>query len=278
MLSVMGGSVLELSLGGLPFPHGDPDGRWRYRHAVRPEGPTALDHQAVNDFLAYEHAHGRRVDVVADPALSGWETWRAPVTRPHPGAFATQCCTHAYPRGCTARLVCHGAPASSASQILADGVLRPAIAVKGRAATDLAAASTWGEPADYFEHVMLANGRCTAPEAVASSRVLGRDLVPADLSPGYLPAVRFYFDWEVLSVRPDRALRRSAPGEDPRRPTARRCPRCRRRARRPTRHRDGRPTAPSGAARHRGHQAPEPTGLGDRSAHRSCRNCSDAGT
>jgi hypothetical protein len=50
---------------------------------------------------------------------------------------------------------------------------------------------------------MLANGRCTAPEAVACSRALGRDLIPADLRPGYPPAVRFYFDWEALADRFD---------------------------------------------------------------------------
>jgi hypothetical protein len=82
-------------------------------------------------------------------------------------------------------------------------MLRPATAVTGRTARDLAAASTWGDPADYFEHVMLANGRCTAPEAVAYSRVLGHDLTPSGLRPGYPPAVRFYFDWPTLAARPD---------------------------------------------------------------------------
>ena len=189
-------------MGGLPFPHGGQDGEWRYRHAVRPDGPTPLDHQAVSDFLAYESEHGRRVDVEADPALSGWKRWQTPSARPVPGGFPVQCCTHVYPRGCTAGLVCHGAPAAAAARILADGALRPATAVTGRNARDLAAASSWGEPADYFEHVMLANGRCTAPEAVACSRVLGRDLTPADLRPGYPPAVRFYFRWSSLAAHP----------------------------------------------------------------------------
>jgi hypothetical protein len=195
-------SVLELRVGGLPFPHGGPGGEWRYRHAVRPDGPTPLDHQAVADFLGYEAEHGRQVEVVADPALHGWENWPTPEVRPDPAAFPTQCCTHVYPGGCTAGLVCHGAPAATAARILADGVLRPATAVTGRSARDLAAASTWGEPADYFEHVMLASGRCTAPEAVAASRLLGRDLTPSDLRPGYPPAVRFYFGWQALAARP----------------------------------------------------------------------------
>jgi hypothetical protein len=195
-------SVLELRVGGLPSAHGGPGGEWRYRHAIRPNGPTPLDHQAVADFLSYEAAHGRHVEVIADPAVSGWEGWRAPQARPDPGAFPTQCCTHAYPGGCAAALLCHGAPAETAVRILADGTLRPAAAVTGRGAPDLAAASTWGEPADYFEHVMLANGLCTAPEAVACSRVLGRDLTPDDLRPGYPPAVRFYFGWQSLAVHP----------------------------------------------------------------------------
>jgi hypothetical protein len=203
MLSVMDRSVLELRVGGLPFPHGGTDGVWRYRHAVRPEGPTAMDSQTVADFIAYEADYGRPVHVIAEDALSDWQTWGVPRARPHLGAFAVQCCSHAYTDGCTARLVCHGAPAAAAARILANGTLRSATTATGRAATELAAASTWGEPADYFEHVMLANGRCTAPEAVSYSRLLGRDLVPADLGPGYPPAVRFYFDWETLATHPD---------------------------------------------------------------------------
>jgi hypothetical protein len=142
MLAGMDRSVLELRVGGLPFPHGGPDGEWRYRHAVRPDGVTPLDRQAVADFLAYETWHGRRVDVEADPDLSGWSVWRAPEVRPDPGSFPVQCCTHVYPGG------------------------------------------------------------CAAPEAVAYSRVLGRDLTPADLTPGYPPAVRFYFRWRSLAEHP----------------------------------------------------------------------------
>jgi hypothetical protein len=196
-------SVLELSIGGLPFPHGGPDGEWRYRHAMRREGPSPLDYQAVADFLSYETAHGRPVTVIADAALSEWETWRPPAERPSPGAFPIQCCNDAYAEGCGSELVCHGASATIASQILDRGALLAATAVTGCDGTVLAARSSWGEPPDYFEYVMLANGRCRAPEAVAHSRYLGRDLVPADLRSGYRPAVRFYFSWRTLAARPD---------------------------------------------------------------------------
>jgi hypothetical protein len=95
-------------------------------------------------------------------------------------------------------------------------VLRCAAAVTGRPACELTAASTWGEPPDYFEHVMLANGRCTVPEAVAASRASGRDLAPADLEPGYVPAVRSGRPVRGLVERTIYTDKTAAPGVTPR--------------------------------------------------------------
>jgi hypothetical protein len=203
----MNESVLELRVGGVPFPHGDENGRWRYRHAVRPTGPTLLDHQVVADFIAYERDHGRTTTVEADAALADWSQWTPPTSRPNPTTFATQCCTHVFANGCAASgLVCHGAPPHAAAAILNDGELRSSAQLSGKAGTVLAAESSWGEPPDYFEYVMFANGRCTAPEAVANSRRLSRDLVPADLARGYTPAARFYFRWDQLVDAPSVAF------------------------------------------------------------------------
>lgn len=196
-------SLLQLVVGGLPFPHGGPNGNWSYRHAVRPDGPTVLDHQVLADFRAYEARHARLVEVAADPELSDWSRWPTPRRRPGPREHASQCCTHVYSDGCNSSLVCHGTPAAVAATILRQGLLLPAVDVTGQTAEELARSSTWGEPPDYFDHVMFANGRCTAPEAVARSRSIGRDLEPLDLTPGYPTAVRFCFDWSDLAAHPD---------------------------------------------------------------------------
>jgi hypothetical protein len=116
-----------------------------------------LDRQIVADFIAYENAHGRVVSVIADPALEEWRTWHAPSSRPSPVDYAVQCCSDVYPKGCTSRLVCHGTPPVALEQILSDGALLSSATRTGRKGEELATASTWGEPADYFEHVMLAN-------------------------------------------------------------------------------------------------------------------------
>lgn len=130
------------------------------------------------------------------------DTAASPESKRPPG----QCCTHVYIDGCNAPLVSHGTPAATASTILRSGQLLAAVDTSGRSAADMAAESTWGEPSDYFEYVMFANGRCTAPEAVARSRSLGRDVEPIDLRSGYPTAVRFYFDWSDLIAREDAAF------------------------------------------------------------------------
>lgn len=193
-------STLELRIGGLPHPHGVAGG-WRYRHAVGPDGATDADRQAVADFMKYEEAQGRVVSVVTDTSLDSWDRWGVPRCRPEPGMWPTQCCTHVYPAGCgRVGLVCHGTPSAFLEQILLQGRLRSRQSLTGRSPEKLAAESSWGEPPDYFRYVMLANAACTAPEAVALSRVLGRDLVPSDLGPGYPPAARLYFNWKVVSA------------------------------------------------------------------------------
>lgn len=215
-------SLLRVTVGGLPEAHGTPTGEWHYRHAVRPEGVTPLDHEAVADFIGYEQSHGRDVSVVCDPELSDWADWPVPATRVSPHALATQCCSQVFPAGCGSQLVCHGTTAEAASRILAEGKLRCAVDATGRGAEELAATSPWGEPPDYFEHIMFADGRCLAPEAVAHSRRVGHDLVPADLVAGYPPAVRFYLRWDALVDRPDARfdgvhvvkIRRELPVED----------------------------------------------------------------
>jgi hypothetical protein len=161
----------------------------------------------VADFIGYERDHGRSTVVEADAGLADWPTWTKPRGRPDPTTFATQCCTHVYADGCAAPgLVCHGTPTDAVIRILQDGRLRSAVSLKGDDGASLAEASSWGEPPDYFEHVMFANGRCTAPEAVANSRRLARDLVPTDLSLGYKPAARFYFCWYQLAELPNAAF------------------------------------------------------------------------
>ena len=159
----------------------------------------------VTDFVGYEDRHGRRVHVRPDTELEDWATWPAPARRPHPGGYAKQCCSHVFPNGCVGRLVCHGTTTRAAGDILGLGTILAATALTGQSATALAVAraTSWPEPPDYFEHVMFANGSCTAPEAVALSRSTGRALVPNDLRPGYPPAVRFYFDWMDHASRDD---------------------------------------------------------------------------
>ncbi len=130
-LAMTGFSVLELAVGGLPLPHGGPDGEWRYRHAVRPDGPSPLDHQVVADFLSYERAHGRRVTVVADERLSP-EHVAAPIPAAEPRVFPNAV-LHRHLRRRVRIAPCLSRRAGAvAVEILGRGALLAATAVTGR--------------------------------------------------------------------------------------------------------------------------------------------------
>jgi hypothetical protein len=194
-------SILRLAVGGLPAPARLPTGEWCYRHAVRPPGTLSeLDRQTIVDFLDYETSYGRSVGIEWDgihPDLS------APARRPHPGLIAKQCCTHAYPLGCGGALVCHGTTVQAAADVLRTGALLAGTERTGSDPVALATQAGSWDPPDYFDYICMANGSCTAPEAVAESRRHDRYLVPSDLQPGYPPAVRFYFRWERLLTHPN---------------------------------------------------------------------------
>jgi hypothetical protein len=88
-----------------------------------------------------------------------------------------------------------------ATRVPQDDELSCTSRVSDRPPADLAAIGTGVEPADLFDPVMLSNGPCIASEAVALSRSLGRDLVPADLGPDEPTAARFSFDCDTLAGR-----------------------------------------------------------------------------
>ena len=110
-----------------------------------------------------------------------------------------RCCASYHSGGCDPTLVCHAAPLSVAQEIVVTGAILSRSVLTAAPPEAVARTSSWGEPADYFEYVMLANGNCVAPDAVAASRQSGRDLVPDDLRDGWHPGVRFFFDPERLA-------------------------------------------------------------------------------
>ena len=120
-------------------------------------------------------------------------------------------CTHCKQRGCLTKFVCHASTIENAKSILASGKLLSAVKVRGKtgaeiAANQLSAAYDPQDPADYFEHIMLAWGNCPAVDNLVMQREMLRkfDRLPTskDLENAFEPGVRYYFKYKDVVSHP----------------------------------------------------------------------------
>lgn len=173
--------------------------------------PAVQDHElrAMLDFIAYEKAHGRTVEVVADtPALL--EQLRQRLRHPGQAVHAPlppvlrECTACTARGGCMTDLVCHTAPPEAAAQILRDGALLCAERARHCPAEQLAQEprNAAHDPPDTFRYVLFSWGNCQAGDRLVMERRLGRPPTEAELAPGFIPGVRFYARRESLERHP----------------------------------------------------------------------------
>ena len=163
----------------------------------------------IIEFVEYEASHGRKcqiecenADVLAEvnQALQNRETYRH---TPRP-ALISECTACPYRKGCVTEFVCHTTSAENAVKILQFGSLLSAIKARNIPVEELMTESrnAAGDPADYFEYIMLSWGNCQAGDRLVMERKLGRFPNEQDLSRDFTPGVRFYFRYEDLVKHP----------------------------------------------------------------------------
>lgn len=180
-----------------------------------PSYPRISDWELRNiiEFTEYEEAHGRVCEIecadgellaVVRGALHSRERYRD-VPRP---MLQTECTACPVRKGCVTEFVCHTTSQENAEKIFASGKLLSAVKARGLPAAELMAESrnAAGDPADYFEYIMLAWGNCQAGDRLVMERKLGRFPDEQDLSVDFTPGVRFYFRYEELAKHPGRVF------------------------------------------------------------------------
>lgn len=165
---------------------------------------TDWEIQTVLDFIRYEEQHGRTCDIEAENSiLRAIETYRpiyeSGIRTPVP-ACITECTACPTYRGCMTDFVCHTSSVENAKKILSCGSLLSAVRARGLPAEVLQKEkrNAANDPADYFDYVMFAWGNCQAGDRLVMERKLGRFPNETDLSTGFTPGVRFYFQYETL--------------------------------------------------------------------------------
>lgn len=165
--------------------------------------------RTIIEFAEYENSHGRECQIECENANTLAEVHYALQNReayrntPRP-ILLTECTACPYRKGCVTEFVCHTTSAENAVKILQCGSLLSAIKARKTTVEELMAESrnAAGDPADYFEYVMVAWGNCQAGDRLVMERKLGRFPNETDLSIGFSPGIRFYFRYEDLVKHP----------------------------------------------------------------------------
>lgn len=166
--------------------------------------------RTIIEFVEYENFYGRECEIECEDAntlaeinhaLQNREKYRD-ASRP---ALLTECTACPYRKGCVTEFVCHTTSAENAVKILNCGSLLSAIKARKVPVEELMAESrnAAGDPADYFEYIMLAWGNCQAGDRLVMERKLGRFPDETDLSVNFTPGVRFYFRYDDLAKHPN---------------------------------------------------------------------------
>ena len=161
--------------------------------------------RTIIEFIEYEKKYGRICKIECEnentlqTVLTGIKQKEAylPVPRPK---LLTECTACPYRKGCVTDFVCHTTSADNAIKIFECGKLLSALNARKVPVEILMNENrnAANDPADYFEYIMFAWGNCQAGDRLVMERTLGRFPDDNDLSIGFVPGVRFYFQYEQL--------------------------------------------------------------------------------
>ena len=166
--------------------------------------------RTIIEFIEYEKKYGRTCDIECDnekilkKVLEGLQRKEEYLSVARP-KLITECTACPYRKGCITDFVCHTTSVDHAKKIFECGKLLSALKARNVSVDVLMSENrnAANDPADYFEYIMLAWGNCQAGDRLVMERSLGRFPDENDLSIGFNPGVRFYFQYEKLMSHPN---------------------------------------------------------------------------
>jgi len=110
-------------------------------------------------------------------------------------------CTACKQNGCITDYLCYTASIDSAKSIFKCGKILSAIRARNKTGIELTKEprNAANDPPDYFDYIMLSWGNCQAGDRLVMERMLSRGPNEVDLSTGFKPGVRFYFEYNFLT-------------------------------------------------------------------------------
>lgn len=194
-------SLLVLQEDDGPFPFLQSNGLWSYKRPIK-SFKNLLIHEKykIYDFINYESIHNRKVAIYIktedknpiDLLLPQIEDIDEKV-RPYPED--SQCC---FGKGCKGDIVCHGTTLNNFKNIITDMELKSKNILNKRIDTTYSIKENVGDPEDFSNYIMFANGNCVAPEFVIESRRQHRFLLPDEVFKVFHPGVRLFYEFKKI--------------------------------------------------------------------------------
>ena len=155
-------------------------------------------------FIEYEKKHDRETEIVCEDETIIQSVNHA-LANPALYLSAKKSdilteCTACKQGGCITDMLCHTASIEDAKSIFRCGKILSAVKARNKTGAELAAEprNAAGDPPDYFDSLMFAWGNCQAGDRLVMERKLGRGPDEYDLSDGFQPGVRFYFEYTAI--------------------------------------------------------------------------------
>lgn len=165
--------------------------------------PSEWELHEFNEFLDYEMNHGRKILLwfESDSMLKAFadsinkrfsQNKISMIERPH----KLEHCKACKENGCLTDMFCHTSSIEDGKKIFSSGKLLSSKNARGISVSNLMDESrnAAGDPADYFDYVMLSYGNCIAGDRLVTERRLGRSPNDSDLGENFYPGIRYYFN------------------------------------------------------------------------------------
>ena len=166
--------------------------------------------RTIIEFIDYENKHGRECTIECEnknllmqinQKIKNREVY---LKTPRP-KLLTECTACPYRKGCATDFVCHTTSVKNAIKIFKCGKLLSALNARKVLVEKLMKEkrNAANDPADYFEYIMFSWGNCQAGDRLVMERALKRFPNEKDLSENFNPGIRFYFQYDKLSMHPN---------------------------------------------------------------------------
>ena len=197
------GSLLVIQKEDGPFPSLQVKGLWSYKRPVNNIKKLSIfEKYRISDFINYERNYKRPVGIyIKSKHTNTIELLLSQIQdinnneRPFPDD--EQCC-QPFQMGCNGKIVCHGTTLENFKKILIDMKLKSKRTLDKDINQEYSMKENVGEPEDFLDYVMFANGNCVAPEFVIESRRQNRFLFPDEVVNIFYPGVRLFYNFKEL--------------------------------------------------------------------------------